>query len=439
MKIRLRHLIEFQLYFMLVIKSFISIFGLPEATKYILDINVVLMIALALPSLPRLFKDKDFRKINSYITAYMIAMVAIAVVKNVPAGQIIWAVRNNFFFIIFFFICTIAMNAKDTERILDNIVKLQIYNVICVLLEFFVMHKKNDFLGGMFGTAQGCNVYLNVYMVVITAYTVVRYLYKKTPISTMLMVVISNVAIAAVSELKFYYFELGIILIVSLILSGKSSKNLYIVIFVLGALFIGIRILSVVNAGSIDILSSFDSIVEYGTDDFANEDRFVITRMTSFSQINDYFFNNKIIYKLLGFGFGFSESSKTFAWANSSFADRYEDTGYRHLTVSVNYLETGYIGLILFILIFVMILFKARKFKDKFEEKYNYIVVLSQVFIIVQIANFWYNAGIRIEIAYLSYFMLAMIYIFANDYKQKELENKKHNLNYTGPDIKVKS
>lgn len=428
MKIRLRHLVEFQLYYMLIIKSFISILHIPEVFKYVLDVNMVLMIALALPSLPRIFKDKDFRKLNSYIVLYMAVMIVSAFIKNVPAGQIIWATRNNFFFIIFFFICTIAMNAKDTERILDNIVKLQVYNVLCVLIEFFIMHRKNDFLGGMFGTTQGCNVYLNVYMMVITTYTIVRYLYKKTPVSTVLLVVVSNAAIAAVSELKFYYFELGMILILALVLSGKSSKNLYIVVFIFGALFIGIRILSVVNSGSIDILSSFDSLIEYSTEDYANDEGFMITRITSFSQINKYFFNNRTIYKLFGFGFGSCESSKTFAWANSSFATAHEDTGYRNLTVSVNYLETGYIGLILFIAIFVFILLNTKKYKGMFDEKYDYIVVLSQTFIPLLIINFWYNASIRIECAYLSYFMLAVIYIFVNDYRQNEMKNKKQNL-----------
>ncbi len=429
MKIRLRHLIEFQLYYMLIIKSFISILNLPYAFQYVLDANLVLMIALALPSLPRIFKDKDFRKLNSYIVLYMAAMIIIAFIKNVPAGQIIWATRNNFFFIIFFFICTIAMNAKDTERILDNIVKLQVYNVLCVLIEYFIMHKTNDYLGGMFGTAQGCNVHLNIYMVIITVYTIVRYLYKKTPVSTMLLVVVSNSAIAAVSELKFYYFELGAILIIALILSGKSSKNLYIIIFIFAALFIGIKILSVVNERSLDFISSLDSIVEYSSENnIENEDGFVINRLTSFSQINKYFFNNKTIYKLFGFGFGSCESSKTFAWGNSSFATEHEDTGYRNLSVAVNYLETGYVGLILFIAIFVFILLNTRKYKGKLDEKYDYIVVLTQTFIPLLIVNFWYNSAIRIESAYLSYFMLSVIYIFVNDYRQNEINNKRKNL-----------
>lgn len=426
MKIRLRHLIEFQLYYMLVIKSFISILHIPEASKYLLDVNIVLMMALSIASLPRIFKDRDFKKLNSYIVLYMVAMVVIAFVKNVAPGQILWAIRNNYFFIIFFFICTLALNKKDVERIFDNIVKLQAYNVFCVLIEYFFMHKKNDYLGGMFGMEQGCNVYLNIYMVVITAYTVVRYLYKKSSVSVMLAVIISNSVISAFSELKFYYFELAIILVLALVLSGKSSKNLYIVVFIVGALFVGIRILSLVNTESINILSSVDSILEYGADDYANEEGFIITRLTSFYQINEYFFNDKLANKLLGFGLGSCESSKTFRWANSSFATMHEDTGYRNLTVSVNYLETGYIGLILFIAIFILLFMKARKFKGKISKENADILVCAQTIIPLLIINFWYNASIRIESAYLSYFVLSLVCICINDYRKSEavIENQ---------------
>ena len=102
MKLRLSKLIEFQIYYLLVIESLISIVGIPSITRYLLDVNLILMAALSMQKIPFLFKHRDYNKLTGYILFYMISITAMAFIRLVPTGQILWGIRNNFFFIFFF-------------------------------------------------------------------------------------------------------------------------------------------------------------------------------------------------------------------------------------------------------------------------------------------------------------------------------------------------
>ena len=64
MKLRLSKLIEFQIYYLLVIESLISIVGIPSITRYLLDVNLILMAALSMQKIPFLFKHRDYNKLT---------------------------------------------------------------------------------------------------------------------------------------------------------------------------------------------------------------------------------------------------------------------------------------------------------------------------------------------------------------------------------------
>ena len=130
---------------------------------------------------------------------------------------------------------------------------------------------------------------------------------------------------------------------------------------------------------------------------------------------------------MFGFGFGACESSETFAWANTSFATKYGKTHYRSLSTAVNFLETGYIGLIAFILIFVFFFIVVQKHKHLTPE-HRYIMVFSQVSSLLAIINIWYNSSIRRPISYLIFFCLSGAVIMLCDKQRQELKEKEQTL-----------
>lgn len=434
MKIRIKNLIAFQVYYMLIVNSFISILGLPSMIRYVLDINLILIMVLSISRLPTFFKNKNYNKFFLYIVFYVAFTIIVAMAKEVPGGQIFWAVRNNFFFLFFFMICIDVLHKEDCDRMMKNILLLHYYNLFCAIIEFFFMGKKNDFLGGMFGTAQGCNVHLNVYLVVISTYVIVRYLAKLEKVQTLLFVIFSNVALAAASELKFYYIELVMIFLFAYLLNrNKSSfKNVYIIVFATIGLIVGFNVLSAVNKESLSFFTSLDEFIGYNTQtEFRGVMR--INRFTAISQVGTVFLKDKPLLKLLGMGLGYGEDSKTFAMFNSTFADHYRMTSYRNLSTSVIMLETGYVGLIMFAAIFVAIIFIGNRFK---KEHNDFSVNFGQILSLMVIINCAYNAGIRIEIAYLTFFALSLMFVHKKDFDFEQSQrlaadtkpdnNKKH-------------
>ncbi len=423
MKLRLSKLIEFQIYYLLVIESFISLIGIPSITRYLLDINLILMAALSLQKIPYLFKHKEYNKLTGYIIFYMVAMVALAFIRLVPTGQILWGIRNNFFFIFFFFICIDNVKTSDVNRIMKNVVRLQIYNVLCGLVEYFIFHKKNDFLSGMFGTEQGANAYLNIYLIVICAYCFVRYIHKNISINVLAAVIISSIFMAAISELKFFYFELAIIFVLPTIFSVKGSliKRLLAVALGIGGLYVGFRIFAMVNSDSLDNMTSLQSIIDYNVrSDFGKND-IRIARFTAISQVNDYFFHDSLLNKLIGYGLGACESSETFRWCHSAFATRYESMGYRNISTSMLYLETGFIGLMMFFGIFVFILALSVKYR-KIKELNSYST-FTLIMSIMAMMNCFYNSSLRREISFLIFFSLSLLFIKIREYKADNAKN----------------
>jgi len=416
MVLKQKHLIEFQIYYLLIVEMLIDLLHFPDIIRYVLDVNLIFIFLISLPKIRDIINDRIFKNLNYYILGYMFAIIAFSIIRQTPVGQVFWAVRNNYFYIIFFFICAYSLNKQDFNRIITNVIRLQTLNIICILYEYFVLGKFGDFAGGMFGTTPGCNGYLNVYLCVITAFALVQYANKKKSLIGVLYVVLSSMFVAVFSELKFYFIELAVIVLVSILLSRINAKNGILVIVAFMAIFIGIQVLSAVNPWSANLMRDFDGLNEYTKTTYGGT---IIARGTPFSQVNDYFFKGNVFYNLFGYGFGACEDSVSFSWANSNFATMYRDLQYRNLSTSAIFIETGYVGLAAFIGVFIGIFAVSQKLKQKYSDIRN-VYAFTQTITIVAIMNIWYNSSIRREIAFLTFFCLSALVIFTRDILAQE-------------------
>ena len=420
MVIKQKHLIEFQIYYLLIVEALIDLLHFPDIIRYVLDVNLIFLLFMFIPKIKSIINDNATKKTHFYIFGYMFATIAFSIIRRTPFGQVAWAARNNYFYFIFYFICAYTLGSDDFKRIIKNVVRLQAFNIVCVLYEYLILKHFGDNVGGMFGTASGCNGYLNVYLCIISAYVLIQYLNKKASLSYVAYIVLSSMAIAVVSELKFYFIEFIIIILATLILTSANAKSGLIVIVGIVTLFVGVQILTAVNPWSADLISDFDSLSEYTKTTYNGT---VIARATPFSQINDYFFRDNVFYNLFGYGFGACEDSVSFAWANSDFATEFRDLGYRNLSTSMVYIELGYTGVAAFLAIFVILFANIQQLKQKATENKN-LYVFSQTVSVIAITNIWYNSTIRRGIAYLTFFALSAFVICAREQAKKELEEK---------------
>ena len=420
MVIKQKHLIEFQIYYLMIVEALIQLLHFPEFFRYILDVNAIFLAFLFVPKIKNMLNDKVFKNLNIYILLFMGITIAFAIIRRTPFGQVIWATRNNYLYIVFMLICAYTLREKDYSRILKNVVKLHAFNIVCVLYEYIILNKLGDYVGGMFGIEHGCNTLLNVYLVIINSYIFTAYASKKTSILNVSFIAISSLGIAALSELKFFFIEIVAIIVLSVTLSRMSVKNTLLVISGIVAIFVGIEILSVVSPWSAEMLKSFDQTTSYATN---NYDTMLITRAKPFSDVNKYFFGDNYFYRLFGYGFGACEDSESFSWANSSFATKYRFTRYRNLTTADRYLEIGFIGFIALVLIFVLIFYYAQKQKKESPE-FRYAFVFCQTVSMMVILNLWYNSSIRTTIAYLTFFALSSVFVFTREKTLREAEEK---------------
>ena len=408
----------------MIVEALIDLLHFPDIIRYVLDVNLIFLFLMFLPKFRIMINDKSSKVLHYYIFGYMFATIAFSIIRRTPIGQVAWAARNNYFYLLFFFICAYTLSLCDFNRIIKNVVRLQAFNIVCVLYEYIILGRYGDGVGGMFGIVTGCNGYLNVYICIITAYVLFQYSSRKISLSYVAYIIVSCMAIAVVSELKFYFFEFAVIVILSVLLTSANAKNGLIVIVGAVGLFVGIQILTAVNPWSADLMSDFDSLSEYTKTNFGGT---VIARATPFSQINDYFFRDNIFYNLFGYGFGACEDSVTFSWANSNFATNYGNLGYRNLSTAMVFVETGYVGIAAFLAVFIAMFATAQKLKFKDTEN-KIIYAFSQSVCIIAIMNIWYNSSIRREIAFLTFFCLSAFIICAREKARKDYEANKNNL-----------
>lgn len=415
-KISISSLLKFQIYFVLVIEGIISLVHIPGFFRYISDVNFLFVFIVYLSQRRKAKYDLITTNLFRYIILYILGLLTYAFIRLVPIGQIVWAFRNNFFYILFGLLCVVYFDKNDVDEIFGTIVKFQVLNFLCGLLEFFVFHYRDDYLGGMFGTAQGCNGLLNTYLVVICTYTISKYVLKQSTIIELLWILFSSLVMAALAELKFFYIELFLIVLFVLLMSKQSNKKIMIGIGTLIALFFGMQILSVVSPDSMQLFMDRENMLEYLTrSDFGNDD-VRIARFTAIAQINKTFFGDNVAFRLFGFGFGACEDSETFSFFNSAFANNYSYLGYRNLSVSMLYLETGIIGLALFIYLFIRIIYIGNVVKNAQLSRYsNHYVIFVQVLCLMSIVGIWYNSAIRRPIAYLTFFCLSVLFILLKD------------------------
>ncbi|MDM0960174.1 hypothetical protein ACQR2U_11980 [Clostridium perfringens] len=418
MKIKVKWLIEFQIYFVLIVEALISLFHFPSTIRFLLDLNTLLIIAAIIINFRKIEISGRLKGYLKYIIIFLICIFVLAMLHLVPIGQFIWAIRNNYFFLFFSLICVYCLKESDIKRILKIVVLLQYFNIFCAFYEYFILNVQNDFLGGMFGCEQGCNAYLNAYLSIITAICICQFIYKKTSLFNMLFIVGSSSVIATLGELKIYYIELILIVIFAVLLSKKSIKSFFIVITCFCSLIIGIKILSQTSNESLQFIQSIDSLIEYDSRTDYGDGDIRISRFTVFNQVNDYFFNDNTYLKMFGFGLGSCEDSETFSGFNSDFANKFGFLQYRNLSSSMLYLEVGWFGLIGFIFIFMYIFILSYKYKRNFiGTEYVYLPILTQIVCVLTIIGIFYNSAIRREIAYFTYFILSLNLILIKEKK----------------------
>lgn len=398
------------IWLILIITSFggllISTFHVPNFIYYCADLLNILLLFFACRKLKVGRGITSARPLIIIFWLFVLNTVIGIIGNGVPAILAVWGVRNVFRYIVFFISCVVLLEVDDILKFDSILQKIYILNAALALIQYFVLGLKGDYIGGIFGTIQGCNGALTIFLNIALAYFVSKYLYGMLKIRYLAIYTVLYFLVAALSETKGNYIFFVMIIAVSIIVTNKSFKTLIITITAVFALVLGAYFLNRYFPGSLDFLLDWQEANAYMDASYFGTTTF--TRNAALSTANELFFKDNLWLYLFGYGMGACDMSSYFV---SPFYQNYGYMNYRQIGASMTVLQTGYLGLILyfafFVIIFIISFLQGSKLKDKHGKMIMSATCSIAVFAIVD--SFY--ASLYIDAGYWLFFALSIPFI----------------------------
>lgn len=327
------------------------------------------------------------------------------IVNSVPIKTSIWGIKN----FLRFFLLTYSIIGRykflDSYTFKKLVTKLFYLNLLAITIDFFA-GRKGDSMGGIFLGNGDLAIFLIVSLFLFTSdYFVGR---KKK-----LLVVgayVSSFIIAMLAEIKFLYLIIPMCLYLSYVLIKKMTI-MNITVFILSCMFIVPSLKYALsfyyNDAYIEAIFNEEERDEYLSNSGYNlgmaDNGF--NRNTSIENVQLLFFRDNLTPSLVGYGLGSASNSKTFGtWI----ADKYRFTGYFFFTSSFVLIETGWIGFILFISIYLFILLRFLYYYIKSKNNQEkYWAAIGTMMSIMTFVFIWYNSS-----PYVDYYLPFMLWGF---------------------------
>lgn len=391
------------IWLLIVLPFFLS--WLPDGAKYLLDAAWAALLIFLL----RFRKRLDWPKLGR-LPGWAAAFLLFTLLAYLPQYQsglyYLWGLRNNFRFYAAFFAFALFLTPGEVEdywRLLDKLFWL---NAALSLLQFYGFGIKGDYLGGLFGTEQGCNGYTNLFFAVVITKTMVYYLEKRETGLRCAAKCVAALYLAALAELKFFFVEFLVIAALAVLSAKVTWRKLL--------LLAGGCIGAAVFAGLLSVLFpefsdwfSLGSMLRTAAAETGYASVGDLNRLTAVSGINARVFETWS-QRLFGLGLGNCERSN-FPLLTTPFYRRHAELHYTWMSVSFVYLELGWLGLVFFFGFFALVFFAAlrreRQGGNRADCRIGRILAVLCVMIGV------YNSSLRMESGYLAYFALALPFV----------------------------
>ena len=408
--IRKKTTAEWLVLFTLVMPFFFSLLmellGLPSVIKYTLDIAWICLLVLILFK-RNLYLEAPVRHLVFIIVLFFLATIVGLVMNYQSILYYLWGLRNNLRFFVFFIACIVFMKSRTVGSVLKFFDLLLWINVPIVLFQYFFMGKNQDYLGGIFGVQVGCNGYMNIFLVIVTTWSILRYLNKKESVQYCFAKCAAALLIAVLSELKAFFIELMIIVFMATLITRFSWKKLWIIVGIITGVVVGAELMGKLFPTFADWFK-WEKIWETISSDRGYTSRGDMNRMTTITIALERFLDTGG-EKLFGLGLGNCDYA-TFDFLTTPFYRLYHRLNYAWFSSSFVILETGFVGLILYCFFFVRLFFAARKEAKLHKERQVYAQA-AQILSVVCGMLIIYNSSLRVESAYMMFFALALPFI----------------------------
>ena len=418
--IKKRKLEEFSTLYILIcpflFSTFIELLKLPSVIKYTVDIAVVVVFFIFLVKQK---KNKNCNFLKLFVFLFSFYCIINGLLKFQSLVYILWGIRNNFRFYIFFFACIYFLDAENIDDLFSKLDKVFYIHIIILFIQFLVLGYNRDNLGGLFGVRTGCNSWLNIFNVIVVSYSIIMYLNNKYDFKKTLLNCVLALISAAMAELKFFFVEFIVIAILSSLITKFTWKKFAIIIGTFFGIILTINLLVYIFPEWSDTMS-IQGLLEVAMSDKGYTSSGDMNRLT-FVNMSNQILDRYGMPHITGFGLGNCEYSDSITWLQTPFFQQYEFTHYTWLSLPFMYLENGYIGLLFYLGFFVVVFFYSYMLgkRNKFEKYYFQItMIISVMSILISI----YNVSMKMDCAYMMYFMLSIPFIIMSSRKKQQYE-----------------
>lgn len=400
-----------------VMECLTDLLGMPDSIKYTIDVAWIGLL-IGMLNKKRHVATAHCKKLLLIAGAFF-GLSLIGLLLNYQSIlYYLWGIRNNARFFVYFFACLFFINAKSAETYLSFFDKVFWVNIPVVLYQFFFLGKEQDYLGGIFGTAKGCNSYINLLLVIVTTKSLVYCIYNKEKITRCLIKCAIALLIAALSELKSFYVEFIIIVAISICFAKPSYKKLIIAVGAAIGIVFGVRLIGVLFPTFADwfSLNKIYSIISNERGYTGQND---MNRLTAVSIAWNRFLP-KLHHKLFGLGLGNCDYA-AYDFLITPFYRRYGVLNYVWFSSAFLILETGLVGIGLYIAFFVQLYLSSRRmYRDN--PAIGLYCQMSMIFSVISGFIFILNSTLRTEAAFLMYFVLSIPFALDRASREEKLK-----------------
>lgn len=341
------------------------------------------------------------------LLAIALAFFLNSVLSFLFAGQSIlyyaWGLRNNLCYFVFFFGCVLFLDREEIPDWLSALDILFWIHFLTAVFQFVVLGKSQDFLGGIFGTSIGCNAFANVFQMVIVTRSVLRYFNHEEGTFPCLAKCGAALAVAALGEIKVFFFEFAAIALLAMLFTKFSKRKLVLLAGGAVGIVLAILLLDAITPGWASWFRP-SRIWTYVISSGGYTGSGDMNRMTAIPMSWNNFLQT-LPQKLFGLGLGNCDSSplhfltSPFYYANALLR-------YNWFTSSMILLENGLIGTLLYLSFFVIIFFAA--FHQLRKGSNPLLNQMAMVLAPMCLVLFLFDSSMRTEPAYMMYFALAL-------------------------------
>lgn len=403
------NILYFQFFYVFFYAGLVDFFHIPSIITYGIDVLNIICFLFFLYSNNRktIFLKSHMQYIYIMAIIVFLGCILTAVINLVNPLLVIWGVRNSLRYFPFFFSIIVFWNQDRLEQITQFLIKFQVINFIIILYQFFVKGYSQDLLGGIFGHTAGCNAALNMYLCITVTLVVVRFLRKKTSGKILAFTLLTWAFIAAAAELKSAFLEIPVIILLAIFLNKPSMRSFLIIIFAIIGLNIGLSLIVQYFPDWANAFTDIQSLISVGEKTGGG---YNISRFGAFSDITNLFFKDSVVNRIFGLGMGNCEYS-SFSFLTSAFYREFGFLNYRWFSHQMWFLQCGYLGIIMLGIIILILFIWITKRKLKYRDEYGY-GSFGQIFILLMIVNFIYNASLTTEVGYMAFAALALPFVY---------------------------